>query len=66
MELTVTFYHGDMRKRDGDNQLNSIHDMLVKAGVLAGDHWSVLPVEHIWHTYDKGNPRCVISLEPIK
>ena len=66
LELTVTFYHGDLKRRDSDNQLSSILDMLVDAQVIPDDNWEILPVKHIFDAYDKGNPRCVISLEPMK
>ena len=66
LSLTVTFYHGDLRRRDSDNQLSSILDMLVDAQVLADDDWTTLPAKFVFDVYDKGNPRCVICLEPIK
>lgn len=66
LELTVTFYHGDLKRRDSDNQLSSVLDMLVEAQVIPDDNWEILPVKHIFDSYDKGNARCVISLEPVK
>lgn len=66
LELTVTFYHGDLKRRDSDNQLSSILDMLVDAQVIPDDNWEILPAKHIFDAYDKGNPRCVISLEPLR
>lgn len=65
LELTVTFYHGDLKRRDSDNQLSSVLDMLVDAQVIPDDNWEILPVKHIFDAYDKGNPRCVISLEAL-
>lgn len=65
LELTVTFYHGDLKRRDSDNQLSSILDMLVDAQVIPDDNWEILPVKHIFDAYDKGNARCVISLEAL-
>lgn len=65
LELTVTFYHGDLKRRDSDNQLSSVLDMLVDAQVIPDDNWEILPIKHIFDAYDKGNPRCVISLEPV-
>ena len=66
LELTVTFYHGDMKRRDSDNQLSSVLDMLVKARVIEDDSWVIIPAKHVYDAYDKGNPRCVISMEPMK
>lgn len=65
LELTVTFYHGDLKRRDSDNQLSSVLDMLVDAQVIPDDNWEILPIKHIFDAYDKGNPRCVISLEAL-
>ena len=65
LELTCTFYHGDLKRRDSDNQLSSVLDMLVEAQVIEDDSWMILPVKHVYDVYDKGIPRCVISLEPI-
>lgn len=65
LELTVTFYHGDLKRRDSDNQLSSVLDMLVDAHVLPDDSWEILPIKHVYDVYDKGNARCVISLEAL-
>lgn len=65
LELTCTFYHGDMKRRDSDNQLSSVLDMLVEAQVIDDDSWVIIPVKHVYDAYDKGNPRCVISLEAL-
>ena len=61
-KLTAVFYHGDYKRRDSDNQLSSILDTLVDAGVLVDDCWSVIPEKHIFDIFDKGNARCVITL----
>lgn len=61
-KLTAVFYHGDKKRRDSDNQLSSILDTLVDAGVLVDDCWSVIPEKHIFDIFDKDNARCVITL----
>lgn len=61
--LTITFYHGDKRKRDSDNQLTSILDTLVDAGVLLDDNWRIIPHKEIFDAYDKDNARAIISIE---
>lgn len=66
LRLTVTFFHGDMKRRDSDNQLSSVLDTLVDAGILSDDNWKVLPEKHIYNRYDKGNARCVVELEKIE
>ena len=63
VKLTVTFYHGDNRRRDSDNQLSSILDTLVDAGILIDDNWRVVPHKEIFDVFDEGNSHCVVSLE---
>ena len=63
--LTITFYHGDYKRRDSDNQLSSILDTLVDAGILPDDNWRIIPHKEIFDAYDKDNARCIISLATI-
>ncbi len=65
LALTLTFYHGDLKRRDSDNQCSSILDTLIDAGIIADDNWKVIPVKHIYDFYDKGKPRCVVVVEEI-
>lgn len=66
VKLTVTFYHGDLVRRDSDNQLSSILDTLVDAKVLIDDNWKVIPRKEIIDKYDKGKARCEIKIEVLK
>ncbi len=65
VKLIATFYHGDLTRRDSDNQLSSILDTLVDVGIIDDDNWKVIPLKLIVDEYDKGNPRCVIEIEEI-
>jgi Holliday junction resolvase RusA-like endonuclease len=65
VELTVTFYHKDMVRRDSDNQLSSVLDTLVDVGILADDKWQAVPIKHVYDALDRQSPRCVISIEKI-
>lgn len=51
--------------RDSDNGLSSILDMLKDCGVLLDDRWEYVPHKEVWDVYDKGNARCVVSIEGI-
>lgn len=62
VKLIVTFYHGDLKRRDSDNQLSSILDTLVDAKVLPDDNWRIIPRKEIIDEYDKNNARCVIKI----
>ena len=65
VRLTASFIHGDYTRRDSDNQLSSVLDTLVDAGVLPDDNWKVVPEKHIYDRYDKGNARCELILEEM-
>ena len=62
LTLDVMFYHGDMRKRDCDNGLSSICDLLVDCGVLADDNWQIVNEVHVFNAYDKNNARAFIRI----
>jgi Holliday junction resolvase RusA-like endonuclease len=65
VKLTVTFFHENLVRRDSDNQLSSILDTLVDAGILEDDNWKIIPRKIINDEYDKNNARCEIILEEI-
>lgn len=62
--LTLVFYQKDHRKRDLDNQLSSVLDTLVKAGILKGDTWQdVCPITLDCQGVEKDNPRVEIYID---
>lgn len=65
VKLTLTFFHGDLRTRDSDNQLSSILDTLKDAKIITDDRWQVVPRKIVNDEYDKGNARCEIELEEL-
>lgn len=64
--ITITFIHGDKRRRDSDNGVSSIMDMLKDAGVIIDDCWEYVPHEESWNDYDKGKPRCIVEIDNYK
>lgn len=65
VKLTAIFYHGDMKRRDSDNQITSVLDTLVDAGILEDDKWMIIPEKHIFDKYDKGNTRVELEIEEL-
>lgn len=65
VRLTAIFYHGDLTRRDSDNQLSSILDTLVDVKIIPDDNWKVIPEKHIYDRYEKGSARCEIEIEEI-
>ena len=65
--LSCEFYHKDLRKRDLDNELSTIQDVLVKAGLLLSDDCFTVEETHaIFGGIDKNNPRVIIIIEEIE
>lgn len=60
--IVITFYHGDMHRRDSDNAVSSIMDMLKDAGVILDDCWKYVRHEESLNEYEKGNSHCKITI----
>ena len=60
--LYLEFTHGDRVRRDSDNGVSSILDLLVDCGVLPDDNWMVVSKINVSNLYDKGNPGVNISI----
>lgn len=58
----VEFTHGDLRRRDSDNGLSSVLDLIVDAGILPDDKWQVIPEITVKNGYQKGNAKVVIKI----
>ena len=61
----LEFTHGDKIRRDSDNGVSSILDLLVDCGVLPDDNWMVVSKIVTTNLYDKGNPGVNISIIPL-
>ena len=64
--ITIDFYHGDYVRRDSDNQVSSIMDLLQDAKILADDNWKIVREIRVMNQYEKNEPRCVIEISPFK
>lgn len=63
--LYLEFTHGDKIRRDSDNGVSSILDLLVDCGILPDDNWMVVSKIVTTNLYDKGNPSVNISIVPL-
>jgi Holliday junction resolvase RusA-like endonuclease len=63
--LYLEFTHGDRVRRDSDNGVSSILDLLVDCGILPDDNWMVVSKIVTTNLYDKGNPGVHISIIPL-
>ena len=60
--ISMTFYHGDLRRRDSDNGATSVLDLLTDCGIIKDDNWQVVSQLNIKNEYDKGQPRVLIII----
>lgn len=63
--ISMTFVHGDLRRRDSDNGTSSILDLLTDCGVLKDDNWQIVQELSVKNSYSKGNPSCEVSIEVL-
>lgn len=63
--IYMEFTHGDKIRRDSDNGVSSILDLLVDCGILPDDNWMVVSKINVSNLYDKGNPGVQISINPL-
>ena len=61
--ITVHFFHDSKRRRDSDNAMSSLLDMLKDNGTIRDDCWEIVRYIEIFNDYDKDNPRCEIEIE---
>lgn len=64
-KISVEFVHGDKRRRDSDNQLSSILDLLVDARILKDDGWEIVREVSIRNTFERGKAMAIISVEAL-
>lgn len=64
-KLDVLFVHDSYRRRDCDNGLSSILDLLVDTGILQDDNWKIVREVAIKNEYKKNGACCLISVEEL-
>ena len=63
--LRLEFWHGDKIRRDSDNGVSSILDLLVDCGIIPDDNWQIIKAIHVHNEYAKGAPGVWIALVPL-
>lgn len=63
--LNIVFFHGDLRRRDSDNMVSSILDLLVDSKIISDDNWQIIRRIEVDNFYDKNNPRCCVLVKTI-
>lgn len=58
--IDIYFFLPDYRRRDLTNMAESIMDLLVDAGIIKDDCWTVVEKLQLHGCLDKDNPRAVI------
>lgn len=61
--IYIDFYHGDYVRRDSDNQVSSLMDLLQDAKILSDDNWQIVRQIHVRNYYEKREARCLIEIE---
>lgn len=62
LSVRVVFFHGDRIRRDSDNGLSSVMDLLVDAQILQDDKWEIVREISVRNEYDKKSARCDIRI----
>lgn len=67
--IILTFYHSDRRRRDSDNGVSSIFDLLVDCRVLSDDDYHIIPgyfVSNVFLGKSPDSPKCTVEFfEPL-
>ncbi len=67
VNVKCVFYMPTKRKADLVNLLQSIDDIMVKAGLLADDNYTIIAAHDGSRVYyDKDNPRTEVEIAPLK
>lgn len=63
--IKLVFTHGDFIRRDSDNGVSSILDLLVDCGVLVDDNWKIVQRLEVENSYEKNNANCKITISKL-
>lgn len=66
VKISFLFCHGDNVKRDSDNQVSSILDLLQDLNILPDDCWQIVRAFSVVNTFNKNLPLCRVTIEPFE
>lgn len=66
LEISINFIHGTLRRRDSDNAVSSVLDLLVDMKIIQDDNWKIVKRIIVNNEYQKNNPYCEIQIKEIE
>lgn len=60
--VVLVFCHGDNIRRDSDNGVSSIFDMLQDFNAIEDDRWQILRNHHVFNCFERNKPWCKIYI----
>ena len=62
VKICMTFTHGDNVRRDSDNQVSSILDLLQEIEILKDDCWQIIRQIEVHNEFEKGKSKVLIEI----
>ncbi len=60
--IKFTFIHETLQKRDSDNQITSILDLLKDVKIIEDDNWTIVRKIEVNNYYEKNNAHCIVEI----
>lgn len=60
--IRFTLIHGNLQKRDSDNQITSVLDLLKDMAIIADDNWQIVRKIEVNNCYEKNNSKCIVEI----
>lgn len=65
VQITINFTHGTLRRRDSDNAVSSILDLLVDNKIIPDDNWRIVRQIIVNNEYKKNGAFCEIIIKEL-
>lgn len=60
--VILVFCNDTNRRKDPDNGVSSVFDLLTDIGAWTDDCWQIVRTHHVFNTYEKNKPWCRIMI----